>query len=59
MVAWYTAPACGIPRGGRQMLPSACPGLATTSVTFGIPVNTGFGSSQAARTTRSDGYAWK
>ena len=37
----------------------ALAGLATSSVTVLIPVNTGLGSSQGARATRSDGYAWK
>ena len=59
MSAWYTAPICGIVGGGCQMLPSACPGLGTTSVTCLLVVNTGSGSSQAASTTRIDGYAWK
>src|SRR6516225_9947770 len=53
MLTWYTAPAVGIPRGGCQMLSSVCPGLATSSVTVLIPVNTGLGSSQGARATAS------
>jgi hypothetical protein len=59
MFTWYTAPVFGIPRGGCQMPCSVCPGLATTSVTFEILVNTGFGSSQGASTIRSDEYASK
>ena len=59
MITWYMAPVFGIPRGGCQMSSSACPGLATISVTFPVLVSTGLGSSQGASATRSDGYAWK
>ena len=59
MFTWYTVPVFGIPRGRCQMLCSACPGLATTSVTVAVRVSTGLGSSQGASATRNDGYAWK
>ena len=55
MLTWYTAPAFGIPGGRCQMLASACPGLAATSVTVPVLVNSGIGSSQGASATRSDG----